>query len=430
MKKSLKRSAFLFVLLGLTVPAGSQSLDKLKHASSRDDSQQRFKEVGDNQSRDGQYWFNRGYELLQSDRYQQSIEAFAHSIDLGYRQATAMYNIACGFALLNDKENALTWLERALSLGFDRTDLLRNDSDLDPIRSDARFQQFLRKVSFAKKEDKSSKDDGQKNDGQKTSDRFQEAINNFEQLRRESSDDGHQWYKTGSRLIRMRDFDRAVYALTQAVDHLRYNNGSAMYNLACAYALKGDRTAALEWLERSINAGYDDTGHLQNDSDIASLRTEPRFRQIEKLSRDLSLSGFNKDSFDGSNYSKQRWTPAIEHFESFLRGAPDNGRAWFNLGFALHYSSEHARAIEAFKWAIRLGYRNPTAMYNIACAYAMMNRRDEAFEWLDKSVEAGFEVGGYVEGDRDLDNLRTDIRFKRFQNMAQDQHEHKDKHEK
>jgi len=425
MKGNLKRLALLFLLLGITVPSNSQSLDKPRHASARNTDQHRLKQVGDNDSRDGQYWFNRGYELHQSDRYQQAIEAFAHSIDLGYRQATAMYNIACGFALLNDKENAVVWLERALSLGFDRTDLLRNDSDLDPVRSDARFQQLLRKVSFTKNEDKSSKDDGHKN-----SDRYQEAINSFEQLRQNSSDDGNQWYKVGSRLIRMREFDRAVFALTQAIDHLRYRNGSAMYNLACAYALKGDRTAALEWLEKAINAGYDDTHNLQNDSDIASLRGEPRFRQIEKLSQTLSLSQFNKDSFDGSNYSKQRWAPAVELYESFLRGAPDNGRGWFNLGFALHYSSEHARAIEAFKRAIQLGYRNPTAMYNIACGYAMMNRRDEAFEWLDKSVEAGFEVSGYIHGDQDLDNLRSDSRFKRFQDMAEDKGEHKKKHEK
>ncbi|HST22961.1 MAG TPA: tetratricopeptide repeat protein [Blastocatellia bacterium] len=425
MKGNFKRLALLFLLLGVTLPANSQSLDKPIHASARKTDQHKIKEVGDNDSRDGQYWFNRGYEFHQSDRYQQAIEAFAHSIDLGYRQATAMYNIACGFALLNDKENALTWLERAMSLGFDRSDLLRNDSDLDPIRSDTRFQQLLRKFSAVKVEYKSSKDDGNK-----TSDRYQEAINSFEQLRQASSDDGNQWYKVGSRLMRMREFDRAVFALTQAIEHLRYRNGSAMYNLACAYALKGDRATALEWLEKSINAEYDDTHNLQNDSDIVSLRSDARFKQIEKLSQTLSLSQFNKDSFDGSNYSKQRWAPAIELYESFLRGAPDNGRGWFNLGFALHYSSEHARAIEAFKWAIRLGYRNPTATYNIACGYAMMNRRDEAFEWLDKSVESGFEVSGYVYGDHDLDNLRSDSRFKRFQEMAEDQHEHKKKNEK
>src|ERR1044071_2272393 len=159
MKGNLKRLALLFLLMGITVPSNSQSLDKPKHASARTADQHKVKEVGDKDSHDGQYWFNRGYEFHQSDRYQQAIVAFANSIDLGYRQATAMYNIACGFALLNDKENAVVWLERALSLGFDRTDLLRNDSDLDPIRSDARFQQLLRKFSAVKVEYKSSKDE-------------------------------------------------------------------------------------------------------------------------------------------------------------------------------------------------------------------------------------------------------------------------------
>lgn len=411
MKGTLKRLALLFLLLGITLPSNSQSLDQPKHASARNASQHKVKKVGNNESRDGQYWFSRGYELHQSDRYQQAIEAFAHSIDLNYRQATAMYNIACGFALLNDKENALVWLKHSLSLGFDRADLLRSDSDLDPLRSDLRFQQIIQKVSLTKDKDKSSKDDGHKK-----SDRFQETINDFEQLRRESSEDGQEWYKVGSRLVRMRDFDRAVIALTEAVDHLRYRNGSAMYNLACAYALKGERQLALDWLERSVNMGYDDSDKIQNDSDIASLRDEPRFKKIEKLSLTLSLSRFNKDSLDGSNYSKQRWAPAIELYESFLRSQPGNGRGWFNLGFALHYSSEHARAVEAFKRAIQFGYRNPTAMYNVACGYAMMNRRDEAFEWLDKSVEAGFEIGSQVQGDRDLDNLRSDPRFKRFLN--------------
>ena len=54
----------------------------------------------------------------------------------------------------------------------------------------------------------------------------------------------------------------------------------------------------------------------------------------------------------------------------------------------------------------------------------------EAFEWLDKSVAAGFEIGGYINGDRDLDNLRTDARFKRFLSTANDQYKYKDKKEK
>jgi Flp pilus assembly protein TadD len=372
-----------------------------------------------NEKRDGEYWFNRGYSLHQSDHYIEAIEAFSHSIGLGYRQATAMYNVACGYALLNDKDNALFWLNRSLGAGFDRADLLKDDSDLDPLRSDSRFKQIVQKASLTKKEDKPGKD--------KTISRLEDAVNNFERLNKESSQDGDEWYKVGSRLIRLRDFDRAAAALIQAVELLPYRGSNAMYNLACTYALKGDRALGLEWLEKSINAGFDDSSKLRDDPDIAGLRGEPRFKQIQELSRVLSLSQFNDQGFDGSQYSKQRWAPAVKTYETFLRENPTNGRAWFNLGFALHFSSEHTRAIQAFQQAIQLGYRKPTSMYNVACGYSMMANRDAAFEWLEKSVDAGFEIENYIQGDDDLDNLRSDPRFKRFSQMAEAEHKHKDK---
>ena len=194
-----------------------------------------------------------------------------------------------------------------------------------------------------------------------------------------------------------------------------------MYNLACTYALKGDLSLGLEWLEKSINAGFDDSNKLKDDPDIASLRGESRFKHIQELSGVLSLSQFTSGGIDGSQYSKQRWAPAVKKYESFLRDNPDNGRGWFDLGYALHYSSEHTRAIQAFEQAIHFGYRKPTSLYNIACAHAMMGNRNAAFEWLEKSVDAGFDIGDYINGDQDLDSLRSDPRFKRFLDIA-DEH--------
>jgi Flp pilus assembly protein TadD len=429
MRKNVQRFALLFLFLSLSLPGRAQSLNASQRATVQRVSERRTQvKDSDKESRDGAYWFGRGYELHQTNRYQQAIEAFVHSIELGHRQATAMYNIACGFALLNDTENALTWLERALANGFDRTDLLRGDSDLDPLRTDPRFRQLLGKAVFTNVDYKPAKDKEDKHKDAKSTDRYQEAINRFEELRRDGSTDGNQWYKLGSRLLQLRDFDRAIAALTAAVDHLGYYPGSAMYNLACTYALKGEPEPALKWLDQAVNAGFDDPNKFQNDPDIASLHGDPRFEAIAKLSRTLSLAQFNSDSFDGSNYSKPRWAPAVDLYEKLLSREPNNGRAWFNLGFALHFSREHSRAIAAFERAIQLGYRNPTAMYNVACGYAMMNQRDAAFEWLDKSVAAGFEISGYINGDSDLENLRTDARFKRFVDMSDEQHKHKDKH--
>ncbi|HYV07491.1 MAG TPA: hypothetical protein VFB82_23050 [Blastocatellia bacterium] len=427
MKASLKGFALLVLLSSMTLPGYSQStrsssrVRDSKRVSVRTETKDMkdLKDVEDEKDgQDGSYWFNRGYELHQADKYVEAIEAFSHAIALGHRQATAMYNVACGFALLDDKENALFWLERSLAVGFDQTDLIRSDSDLDSLRSDDRFKELVQRAGLTKTEGKSSKENAER-------DRLQETIKAFEVLKREGSDDGNEWYRIGSRFIRFRDFDRATFALKQAVDHLEHSNGSAMYNLACTYSLKGDRQLGLDWLEKSINAGFDDSTKLEADPDIANLRVDPRFKKIQEMGRILSLSQFNDKEFNNTNYSKKRWAPAIKLYESFLREQPNNGRAWFNFAYALHYSSEHARAVEGFERAVQLGYRTPTSMYNVACAHAMLNHRDAAFEWLDKAVAADFDIGSYVEDDTDLDSLRSDPRFKRFLDMASDHHKGK-----
>ena len=431
MKTNLRRLALLLLVSGVSIAAFSQTRDGWQKSEKSRQTPARIVSVrtanneaniedGDKENHDGASWFSQGYSLHQSGHYIEAIDAFSHAIGLGHRQATCMYNVACGYALLNDKENALFWLDRALGGGFDQINLLNEDSDLDSLRSDPRFKNIVQRVATIKPEDGSLKKKEHPD-----RDRHNEAIINFEQLRSASSQDGDQWYKVGSRLLALRDFERATFALTRAVEHLGYRGASAKYNLACTYALSGERELALDWLEKSINAGFDNDDKLREDPDIASLRGEARFRKIEEMSRILSLSQAASDSDEGQ-YSKVRWAPAIKRYEAFLKDHVDNGRAWFNLGYALHYSSEHAKAIEAFERAIQFDYKPPTSMYNIACANSMMGRKDAAFEWLGKSVNAGFDLESYVQGDRDLDNLRSDPRFVRFIERSNDYH--KDKH--
>ena len=49
--------------------------------------------------------------------------------------------------------------------------------------------------------------------------------------------------------------------------------------------------------------------------------------------------------------------------------------------------------------------------YHIACAYALMNRKDLAVEWLQKSVNEGFNCYPLFTRDPNLANLKSDPRF-------------------
>ncbi len=426
--RTLGGLAFLLLFSTITMPATRpQSIDESKKArqsviSAREhpNKQGTKDESSKQEPRDGAEWYGRAYEHHSADRYPEAIEAFKRAADLDFRKATSMYNIACGYSLLNDKDNALAWLQRAFDSGFSSADLLASDSDLDPLRTDLRFKKILTSMPVDENHSRRGKGKGY------LKDRLEETNVDFARLERTASADGNEWARVGMRLLLLRELDRSIVALKQGVDLLGDRGSSAMYNLACAYSLKGDRDTGIQWLETSVNSGFDEPDKLRNDPDIKNLRGDSRFLQIEKLSDTLSLSQFDKpegsyDHSEHSQYSKERWAPAIQLYESFVRTQPRNGRAWSNLGLALHYSYEHTRAISAWQRALELGYRKSTSSYNLACAYAMLNQRDAAFEWLDRAITAGFDSYGHMNSDRDLDNLRSDPRFRRFIDRAKNQ---------
>jgi superkiller protein 3 len=57
----------------------------------------------------------------------------------------AAYNVARVYASFDEKDNALTWLAKALQLGFDDIEFVKTDPVLAGLRTDPRFAQVLEK---------------------------------------------------------------------------------------------------------------------------------------------------------------------------------------------------------------------------------------------------------------------------------------------
>ncbi len=74
-------------------------------------------------------------------------------------------------------------------------------------------------------------------------------------------------------------FKKLYYALKDQPGARGISMPSA-YNVACGYALTGKSTEAIDWLEISIKAGYNDWDHIREDSDFESIRKERRYLRI------------------------------------------------------------------------------------------------------------------------------------------------------
>ncbi len=394
----------------------------------------------------GSDWYDRGYDLYRNDRFSEAISAFKQSIDHNHRVADSMYNIACSYSLMNDENNALQWLGDAIHNGFDSYDHIAADSDLDPIRSSPRFKALM--AGLAAREGVEGVRDGVKGglkggiDGGMVgsvvggvvegvvggvagnireniregirsglkgsgSDRLEEALAEYRDLHSRNESDGNAWFSAGFDLLRLRQLDQSIDAFQQAISH-GSKTSTAMYNLACAYSLRGDTATGMHWLQKSVEQGFDSTDKLDNDPDIARLRSDADFKQVRQTAEELSLKGSHAKTWLGGD----DWDSMVPHFRSMTAKYPSAGRAWFNLGYALLQIDANSASGDAFRRALDLGYRPPTSAYNIACAYARDGRNDEAMQWLGKARSLGFALGNYIDGDDDLDNLRSDPRFR------------------
>lgn len=370
-------------------------------------------------------WYERAYDLYRNDRYEEAAAAFRKAADMGYAEAKSLYNAACSWALLGDARRATETLAAAINAGWDDFEHIAEDSDFDPIRRDPGFQRLVQRggadVATRRMDETMAryramqqgvaggvKDGAREGVRDGVADSIAEAIAHAVGHHKKDDTD---WFDVGLDLLRLRQFDESINAFQNSI-----NEGdkvpTAMYNIACAYSLKGDARNGMAWLDKAIENGFSSDEKLANDPDIALLRQQSGFETLRQKAEDLEMNGCCDDVSDWVRGDRrEHWREAAEHHRRVAQKYPNSGRAWFNLGYVALQARDFATGHEAFQRAISLNYRVGTSSYNIACGYALQGNRDAAFQWLDRARAAGFELRNYLEDDEDLESLHNDPRW-------------------
>ncbi len=79
--------------------------------------------------------------------YQKGFEIDMRLSQIKKHDPIVHYNLACSLSLLGKIEEALSALSRAIYLGYDDFDYIKQDPDLNNLREDRRFDKLLKAVA-------------------------------------------------------------------------------------------------------------------------------------------------------------------------------------------------------------------------------------------------------------------------------------------
>jgi len=122
-------------------------LAKAKRDAEDEPIRKEAKRDGPHDEDEAQELFDRALKLHDDQKsYKESIHLFKRiyfqfpKSSVGF---TSAYNVACGYSLLGQKEEAIDWLETSIKAGFSKIDHLRKDPDLDNLRNEKRYKKLL-----------------------------------------------------------------------------------------------------------------------------------------------------------------------------------------------------------------------------------------------------------------------------------------------
>ncbi|MFL6247164.1 MAG: TPR end-of-group domain-containing protein [Thermoanaerobaculia bacterium] len=245
--------------------------------------------------RDGDEWYEVGLDLLRLRKIDQSIDAFNRAIALGHKTGAAMYNIACAYSLNGDIRNGMEALDKAIEQGYSDDDKFANDPDIALLRQQPGFSALRKKA-----------DDLELHGCCSNSSRigrfinemagWRDSVEHHRAMTQKYPNSGRAWFNLGFAALQMRDFGTAIDAYNRTLA-LGYRVGTSSYNMACAYALQGNKDAAFDWLERARAAKFELEDYVDNDEDLESLQNDPRW---DRLIASLDVHGNHKKSHKDS----------------------------------------------------------------------------------------------------------------------------------
>jgi len=217
--------------------------------------------------------------------------------------------------------------------------------------------------------------------------------------------EGEEAYDRASELYNDERWARAAESYMKAA-RAGYRSDTAYYNAGCSYALANKPGEAIDALRSAIDEGFDDPDHYGSDTDLNSLRADPRFKSL-------------MDELMKSDGGQRKLNSANRRFDQLSkRSSVDNGE-WNQVGIALMRSGNFERAYTAFDNEYKVS-KDSDAIYNKACAYSLAGQKATAMKLLDQAIKTSQVDADHMAEDPDLIPLHDQAGFDGLVALAED----------
>ncbi|MBV9957708.1 MAG: hypothetical protein JO360_04770 [Acidobacteria bacterium] len=110
-----------------------------------------------------------------------------------------------------------------------------------------------------------------------------EAAASWEKVVEANPVEGRFWDRLATAYYNAKEYRKAITAYEKSMELRAGFPSNAAYNIACCYALLGEKEPALRWLEKAFEMGFRFLENAQTDTDLQSLHNDARFQKIVGL---------------------------------------------------------------------------------------------------------------------------------------------------
>jgi tetratricopeptide (TPR) repeat protein len=183
-------------------------------------------------------------------------------------------------------------------------------------------------------------------------------------------------------------------------------------------ALALGRSGGIHFLSFGTEMLDDVVGLLNGSAELRAMADSPRLRSaLERLpAPEDELTFFDMQNLRSdldAMFAGIFEMAAAQQVSDQVRNTGENAEAVAlrQKGIEVYQADQYEEALKLMEASLEVDPSDSTTIYNIACLHALLGHPDQALEWLDRSVEAGFHAPAKLGSDEDLTSLRGDPRF-------------------